>query len=202
MFLSGSLLLLWLNRRVSRSIRRPISAHHQWPRPVPGTCQRRKQAQRHARASSGAEPSTLAQLAAGARFFLLKMGLASRGRPDGPDLPKALTFMTARAGGHRGSARESMVSSKETEGGSATRWSPALLSHSKFPALPSYVISPRRAWRVCRACWELQYVGGAQPKILLLKRQAPTTALCATVWLKSPQAGFVVHLTNWMPVEF
>ena len=67
-------------------------------------------------ASSGAEQSTLAQLAAGARFFPLKVGLASRGRPDGPDLPKALTFMTARAGGHRGSTRESMVSSKETEG--------------------------------------------------------------------------------------
>ena len=146
MFLSGSLLLLWLNRRVSRSIRRPISAHHQWPRPVPGTCQRRKQAQRHARASSGVEPSILAQLAAGARFFLLlKVGLASRGRPDGPDLPKALTFMTARAGGHRGSARESIVSSKETEGGplpaglplsSATRNSPRYRATSSVRDAP------------------------------------------------------------------
>lgn len=75
-------------------------------------------AQSHALASSGAEPGTLAQLAAGALFFLLlKVGLASRGRPDGPELPKALTFMTAKAGGHRDSTRESMVSSKETGGG-------------------------------------------------------------------------------------
>ena len=76
------------------------------------------EAQRHALASSGAEPGTLAQLAAGARFFLLlKVGLASHGRPDGPELPKALTFMIAKAGGHRDSTRESMVSSKETGGG-------------------------------------------------------------------------------------
>ena len=76
------------------------------------------EAQRHALAGSGAEPGTLAQLAAGARFFLLlKVGLASYGRPDGPELPKALTFMTAKAGGHRDSTRESMVSSTETGGG-------------------------------------------------------------------------------------
>ena len=41
MFLSRPL-LLWLNRRIARSIRRPISAHDQWPSLVLGTCQKRK----------------------------------------------------------------------------------------------------------------------------------------------------------------
>ena len=172
----------------SRSVTEPCSRH------LP---EEETEAQRHALASSGAEPGTLAQLAAGARFFLLKVGLASHGRPDGPELPKALTFMTAKAGGHRDSTRESMVSSKETGGGggrSTTHWSPALLGHSKFPALQSYVISPRRSRRVCRACWELQYVGGAQPKmLLLLKCQAQATHLCAPVWLKSSRAGLVLY---------
>ena len=95
----------------SRSVTEPCSRH------LP---EEETEAQRHALASSGAEPGTLAQLAAGARFFLLlKVGLASHGRPDGPELPKALTFMTAKAGGHRDSTRESMVSSKETGGGGA-----------------------------------------------------------------------------------
>ena len=105
------------------------------------------EAQRHALAGSGAEPGTLAQLAAGARFFLLlKVGLASYGRPDGPEPPKALTFMTAKAGGHRDSTRESMVSSKETGGegprptglprSSATRNSPRYRATSSVRDAP------------------------------------------------------------------
>lgn len=87
-------------------------------------------------------------------FLRLKAGQASRGHLGAPNLPEALTFMTARPGGHRGSARESMVSPEEA-GESAIHWPPALHRHSKFPALLRYVSIPRRAQTVRNVCREL-----------------------------------------------
>lgn len=83
-----------------------------------------------------------------------KAGPASRWHPRAPHLAAALTFITSRPGGHRGSPRASMASPRDGRG-SAVPGSPALHRHSKFPALPRYDSSPRRAGGVRGACREV-----------------------------------------------